>query len=503
MRWRREYLRRMRQRRPWRGSIDGPSQPTKQLGCYRFRDVNGVCSARLALDRKTLIVLAHAGLIAGRIESDAHLKRSVLFFVGEPAVTAGEIFRDSLLVGHADGSLKLYMTMPKATLTTGFVVLPAPIPEVDQSFLLPVQRIDWIDQWSVAVLYRHGSFPTSILALWNLKTHSIVNSVKDNDIRCWSVQNDLLYWCAGLDLCSSQGRLTVFPSSSNCRPSHIFPFGNELLCVAAVGESPELRFFKKGVFLKRVIVSDYSANIVLVSSTTAMILCSDRSGFVYRIRPVVDSDSNDETDLTLCITCLNSTPLSRKIKDLAFDDTIIAVLTEDSLLLYDSLNLQLLQTLTIPGRCRRVNSGCDLNPEDGQLMARILSIDPTGRILIQWGQRTLHLWNVGQALSQLKPLRRASTDKSMRPNRTADLSRDLVEDLDAYADAREEENHMDQMAAAFAVEGLTEAEMLQYAQLLSLEQSNQSDGPSDRGNMEDRDPDLEKALLRSLQEGWL
>lgn len=520
MRWRDEYLQRMRRRRPWDGSIGGLARRAKQLGCYRFRDVGGVCAARMSLDRKSLIVLSRTGLIAGRIESDAHLRRSALFFPADPSITAGEMRGDALMLGHADGSIKYYQNMPRASVTTGFVLLAAPVSVAHSSFVLPVQTIDWIDQHRALVLYRDRTFPTSMLVLWDLNACTMVQSATSIDIRCWCIVDDTLYWSSGTTVCTQSSSISLFPVLREGGPSHMFPFGPPgMLCVIAARECGELMFIQNGVMVRRERVTGNGGTIVACAASPDTIVCGDERGRVYRIQwmanPVdVDALPNagrDKGRLKLKITRIEGGPLPARIKDVALDDTIIAVLTEDALAVYDGLSLQVLQSLPIPVRCRRVSGGADLDGEDGRLAARIRAIDAAGRILVQWGQRTLHLWNVGRLLPQLRAPRHPSTDRSARVGRGTDVTRDLEEELDAYVDAREEAQQMNRIVAAFVVEGMTEAEMLQYAQLLSLEDSHSLPVPVPvpvpvpfslpaSPELRSSDPDLELALGRSLEE---
>lgn len=109
-------------------------------------------------------------------------------------------------------------------------------------------------------------------------------------------------------------------------------------------------------------------------------------------------------------------------------------------------------------------------------MADILSLDPDGRIIIRWGTRTLHVWNFGSKVPSLDKNRRASTDRTPRTNKK-EISLNIRDDLQAWEDEKAEAEEKSKVLERFALSGLSEEEMIQYAQLLSMT-DNRAGSPS-------------------------
>lgn len=207
------------------------------------------------------------------------------------------------------------------------------------------------------------------------------------------------------------------------------------------------------------------------------------------------------------------------IKDVVVDETIILILTGDCLLIHDTISLTRLRAHSIPGRIRRV-AGPDFD-SDGRFAAQILSFDSKGRILIKWGMRNIHIWNVGNRIAGLDNPHRSLENRAShtaRPTR-ASISQDIKEDFGAYVDAKMEREERAQFFGEYTVAGLNESEMLQYAQMLSLEQeshallngtiqsnSNSNEGAARISNQpfvvdsQDEDYDLRLAIQLSLSE---
>lgn len=168
---------------------------------------------------------------------------------------------------------------------------------------------------------------------------------------------------------------------------------------------------------------------------------------------------------------------------------------------------------TIPGRSRRV-SGADLD-DQGKLRAQFLYFDGFGHLLVRWGLRTVHFWNFSHSLPYLAADRARLTEKfSSRPTK-ADIACNLQEDLAAYEDERSEKIEYQRILSEYSLAGLSEAEMLQYAQLISLEQSLESAPPHSicaasstpptplapvHNNASNDDYDLQLAIQLSLSE---
>lgn len=152
--------------------------------------------------------------------------------------------------------------------------------------------------------------------------------------------------------------------------------------------------------------------------------------------------------------------------------------SEDEFLIFDALSTEVLHSCVIPGRIRRV-SGADLDAT-GHVQAAFVWVDAKwGKILVRWGRRMLHFWNFGTRISQLDARRRSSEDRSMSVRLgKSEVARNLREDLCAYAEEEEEREQKRRLQRAFALEGMNEEEMLQLAQILSLEDRKLRQGRS-------------------------
>ncbi|PJF18819.1 hypothetical protein PSACC_01322 [Paramicrosporidium saccamoebae] len=475
--WRAEFVSRFRGRRTWLGNM--------QLACYRFRDVGGVSSARLALDRRSLTLATPECLINAVFASDSKLTRSAMYYSRtydeEAMVSVANISGEGkFAVGLDNGSLVIYDQIPMGSLTRNYSVLAAP-PTRDP---LPAQRIDWIGPQSVVLLCRRGFFPTSRLIWWERNELRCV--IERNDVNSWCVHKQSLYWSAGGSVGCERWTVKTFDVSID----RLFVYTN-FLVAAALHQSAELVFIdpENGTILKRIAMG---SNLICLKMSADQSFCIavDETSNISRI--VVEEGA-------IKVTAINTVPLSSRIKDIASDETIVLVLCEDSLQIYDSISSELLREHTIPGKLRRM-SGPDLDGE-GHLMAEILSFDGRGRLLVRWGLRSVQFWNFGSRIAQIEQSRRALTDRTTnRPTKT-DIARDLNEDLEAYEDAREETAERQRIVAEFTVEGMDEAEMLQYAQLMSMEEGTGL-GVEESGchttPADHEDEDLQTALRLSL-----
>lgn len=183
--------------------------------------------------------------------------------------------------------------------------------------------------------------------------------------------------------------------------------------------------------------------------------------------------------------------------------------SEDEFLVFDAISAELLHSCAIPGRIRRV-SGADLDAA-GRVQAAFVWVDSRrGKVLVRWGRRTLHFWNFGTRLSQLESRRRPSEDRAttVRSSRGS-VARDLKEDLCAYADEEAEREQRRQLQQTFALEGMSEEEMLQLAQVLSLggegsahpaHSARSAQGPQPGASDAEDEYQLQLAMTLSLSE---
>jgi hypothetical protein len=463
--WRGEYIQRFKIRRVWHGG--------HQLGCYRFRDIGGVKSAQLSLDRRSLIVTSPECIVHGTF-AGAKLSRSAMYysrtFDDEAIVTTATLERGRLALGLDNGSLVVYDQIPTNILSKGFSKFIIPCSDV-----LPVQRIDFISRDWIVILCRRGHFPTCRLIWWDISKSQVMKNIEGTNINAWNIVNRELVWSAGGLLKSSNWESRLFETEID---QILFLSGGTSLYIASLGRSSKVIVinYTNGVIERRI---DLGGDVVSLTASRdgTFIIAADISGSTFRITP-----SGEVRKFAV-------QPVS--IKAIAADATIILVLLEDSLLIYDGASLEPLQRCPIPSRIRRV-SGPDIDAT-GEIRAEILSFDK-GRILIRWGTRNVHFWNFGPRIAQLDKPRR-SIDRTPRLNK-ADVKSDLEDGLDAYHDARDESRERRRIIGEFALADMNEAEMLQYAQMLSLGDSGHTKSVSVSAS-DDDDIRLAKALSLS------
>lgn len=442
-----------------------------QLACYRFRDIGGVSSARLSLDRRTIVVASPECLIHGALMSDAKLTRSVLFysrtFDEESTVTTATISTNGkFVVGLDNGNVAVYEQIPTGTLGRNFRLLSCP----NVRDRLPVWRVEWIGARSLIVVCRHGYFPTCRLIWWNIDREDVpCLNIEKNNINSWCLlePEQKVFWTSGESVCCTGWTIKAFDSAF---VSKILIYGEHILA-ASLFDSNEIVIInpQTGAIVRRLTIGSANLTCLRTSVNGQYCLVADEAGQAYLIRT-----------RNWSITPLES-PSLIKIKDLDGNETIIIVLGEDSLRIYDALSLELLREQRIPDKMRRMR-GADLD-FTGHLQAEILSLDEDGRILVRWGNRAIQLWNFGKRISQMDKARRSSEDKQGGRLSKAQITRDMKEDLSAYADELEEVAEKKRILNEYAVEGMSEAEMLQYARLMSMEanQFTGTDGVSSRG----------------------
>lgn len=548
--YRAEFIQRHRRRRIWAGP------GAHQLACYRFRDLGGVRGARLALDSRSLLVATGEAIVGGKLRDDAHLQRAVLYYptAGEAVASDGGTVaaalvpadggatlqvtcarlgpQQELAIGYEDGSVRLFPRISATTpLNKGFIRIKAPssLHDTRGSAIssLPVQKIEWVAPHILAILCRRGSFPSCRLTIWSVSPSDVPRVLCSLE----SMMN-MVDWCLlptapspspedpTYNVILSDGT-TITSTAQDWRircpipVDRLVPFGREIVAVGLEGgeaRSAAVLFVNPtdGTISRTVTPSRSGAAIACISRLTGeggdqQLLLADEEGVIH----CISTEAGGGGGLQMASS---SSIIRGRVLDLAGDSTVVLALGQDSLYLFDTLGLQLLRSLPIPGRIRRA-AGHDLDPQ-GRLKASILSFDHRGRVLVQWGSRSLHLWNFGPRISQMS---RAGGRRNSAPERTpraarAEISLNLREDLDAFHDEQEERLQMATMQQKFALEGLTEAEMVQYAQLLSLEEGggDSSSGgrrppgsPTRRGArppVDSSDAELQLALQLSLRE---
>lgn len=142
-----------------------------------------------------------------------------------------------------------------------------------------------------------------------------------------------------------------------------------------------------------------------------------------------------------------------------FSFSILNLFSEDQLIIYDSLNFQVLQSCIIPSKIRH---------SYGQITAKIISCDSHGRILLRWGSYNVHFWNFGTRINQLER-RKGSIDRTPHRVGKAEIARNLRDDLEAFNDELDELEQTRRLEEKYSVAGMNEAEMLRLAEMLSLE----------------------------------
>ncbi len=170
--------------------------------------------------------------------------------------------------------------------------------------------------------------------------------------------------------------------------------------------------------------------------------------------------------------------------------------------MYDAINFDLLRSHSIPGQARRV-SGADIDAE-GSFAAKIVTFSSRSHtIMIRWGWRAVHIWNFGRPICSLAAPRRLSLDRTLPRLAKTEVSQNLREDLSSYDEERAERAEQGRLFSEFAVSGLSEAEMLQYAQMLSIAEDTSAPfaaGGGDAASGEDLGDAAPPLTSRSSQE---
>lgn len=137
----------------------------------------------------------------------------------------------------------------------------------------------------------------------------------------------------------------------------------------------------------------------------------------------------------------------------------------DRLIFFDLLNLQVLRVIAYPRKLLRTKRrdldalGCPRS------VFRLFS--SKGNILIQRGSFGIHFWNFENHVDSLQKHNRIDNQKRRRSLR-ANISQDLNDDLKAMADTEIEIHERQRLAAEYSISNMSEAEMIQLAQLMSL-----------------------------------